>query len=264
MSDMINQNYLLNDQYKDASNFSLRLHALRRMGAMQRSWYRWIFDHIELASDGAVLELGCGPGFLWLENIERVPSTWRVTLSDFSSGMLQDARTNLGEKAQDFTFEVIDAQAIPYPDAYFDVIIANAMLYHVPDLARALAEVSRVLKPGGRFYATSIGDTAVLSLSQLMHQIIPDSWLSSSLGFSIENGKEQIARWFSRVELDRVEKHMTVGDRETLMELARSGLSKEDQQDPAKLLPVEEAIDQLLARQGKIHFNMDFGLFSAR
>src|SRR6476659_6350559 len=104
MSDMINQGYLLNDQYRDAANFTLRLRALRRMGAMQRSWYRWIFDHIELASDGLVLELGCGPGFLWLENIERVPTTWSVTLSDFSPGMLQDARANLGKSGQGFAF----------------------------------------------------------------------------------------------------------------------------------------------------------------
>ena len=47
--------------------------------------------------------------------------------------------------------ELIDIQQIPYPDGSFDTAIANFMLYHVPDLPRAIGEVRRVLRPGGRF-----------------------------------------------------------------------------------------------------------------
>ena len=53
---------------------------------------------------------------------------------------------------------VIDAQSIPFARWSFDAVIANSMLYHVPDRARALAEIQRILKPSGRFYASTIGE----------------------------------------------------------------------------------------------------------
>ena len=56
-----------------------------------------------------------------------------------------------------FTFEVVDAQLIPYEKHTFNVVIANYMLYHVPDLAKALSEIRRVLQPKGRLYATTVG-----------------------------------------------------------------------------------------------------------
>ena len=49
-------------------------------------------------------------------------------------------------------FECADIQNLPYQDASFDVVIANMMLYHVPDIARGLSEVRRVLRRDGRFF----------------------------------------------------------------------------------------------------------------
>jgi len=63
--------------------------------------------------------------------------------------MLDEAQQRLANVPSDFAFERIDVQAIPYNDASFDVVIANHMLYHVPDLPKALAEIRRVLRPGG-------------------------------------------------------------------------------------------------------------------
>ncbi len=54
-------------------------------------------------------------------------------------------------------FKEIDAQSIPFEDETFDAVIANHMLYHVPDRPKAIAEIKRVLKPGGRLIATTIG-----------------------------------------------------------------------------------------------------------
>lgn len=51
--------------------------------------------------------------------------------------------------------KIIDIQNIPYEDNSFDLVIANMMLYHVPDLPRALAEVGRVLKPEGKLYTAT-------------------------------------------------------------------------------------------------------------
>jgi ubiquinone/menaquinone biosynthesis C-methylase UbiE len=108
----------------------------------------WLFDQLALPAACRVLELGAGPGDLWRKNAGRIPPGGEVTLSDLSPGMVETARGALAAVPHPFAFAMVDAQAIPFPDATFDVVIASFMLYHVPDRSRALAEIRRVLTPG--------------------------------------------------------------------------------------------------------------------
>ena len=93
-----------------------------------------------------MLEVGCGSGAFWEANGDRVDPTWRLTLTDFSPGMVEAAQRVLGGRAQ---LLVADVQELPFPDESFDVVLANHMLYHVPDRPRAFAEIARVLVTGG-------------------------------------------------------------------------------------------------------------------
>ena len=170
------QTYLLNSQYKDATNFGARVRLHRRFSTNKYGWYRWVFDHFKLDEGSSVLEVGCGPGLLWLSNRHRIPASWQISLTDFSPGMLQEAREWLGEER--FVYEVADAQALPFADARFDAVIANHMLYHVPDLPRALTEIQRVLKPGGHFYASTIGLERMHELDELIWQCWPSAELA--------------------------------------------------------------------------------------
>src|SRR5439155_6255128 len=120
-------------------------------------WHRCVFDRLDLAPNTRPLELGCGPGVLWSENPDRLPTGWEVVLSDFSPGMVHEARQKLRGRASTFRFAMADAQAVPFAPASFDAVIANHMLYHVPDRAKALNEIRRVLRPGGRLYAATNG-----------------------------------------------------------------------------------------------------------
>src|SRR5262245_4726991 len=95
MSNLVDRQYLLNEQYKDASNLNTRLQFFQRFSTNAVDQYRWIFDHFKLAPSSRILELGCGSGLLWQNNLDRVPPDWTITLSDFSSGMLQEAQYNL-------------------------------------------------------------------------------------------------------------------------------------------------------------------------
>ena len=97
----------------------------------------------------------------------RVPQSWDVTLTDASSGMLEEARAYLENEPRTFAYEVVDAQAIPFDAASFDAVIAVHMLYHVPDQHRALREVRRVLKPEGLFYASTNGRTHMQEIGDL-------------------------------------------------------------------------------------------------
>jgi ubiquinone/menaquinone biosynthesis C-methylase UbiE len=83
-------------QYRDASNLNARIALHERFSTNAYGWQRWVFDQLELPPDARVLELGCGTGKLWVENRDRTPEGWDVTLTDASPGMLREARRNLG------------------------------------------------------------------------------------------------------------------------------------------------------------------------
>ncbi len=93
-----------------------------------------------------------------------------IALSDFSPGMIEEAQHNLADAGRPFAFERIDAQAIPFADASFDMVIANHMLYHVPDRPQALAEIRRVLRPGGRLYAATGGANHLREIGELVQR----------------------------------------------------------------------------------------------
>lgn len=86
MSKIADQHYLLADQYRDATNLDarVRLHVL--FSTNKYGWNRWYFDRLDLPPRARVLELGCGPGHLWRDNLDRIPVDWDVALSDFRQG----------------------------------------------------------------------------------------------------------------------------------------------------------------------------------
>ena len=91
-----------------------------------------------------ILELGCVNAAMWKKRVDDLPEGCELLLTDLSAGMLEEARGQLGER-EHVRYAQVDAMEIPYGDAGFDAVIANMMLYHVPDIDRALAEIRRVL-----------------------------------------------------------------------------------------------------------------------
>lgn len=174
MSKSSDQKYLLTDQYQNASNLNARQQLHDRFSTNKHGWHRWVFDQFNLSPKSCILELGCGPGTLWLQNVHRIPEGWDITLSDFSLGMLQNAQRNLRPSHRHFKFVVVDAQSIPLEDESFDAVIANHILYHVPDRNKAFSEIRRILKPGRRFYASTNGRDHLRELRELVRAFAPN------------------------------------------------------------------------------------------
>ncbi len=255
----IDQQYLLHDQYKNAANLRARIELHRRFST-NPGWYRWVFDQYSIAPHSRILELGCGPAFFWRSNLEHIPDDWEIVLSDFSPGMLQEAQHMLRESGKHFTFQVIDAQSIPYEDHSFDAVIAHHMLYHVPDREQALAEIRRVLRPAGSFYATTNGQNHLLEIRQLKRQVgLSAPSMVASAPFTLENGQEQLARWFKQVEVRRFTNELTVTETEPLVAFIRSTNTKD--QDAEKLQHLRNLIEQELAQHSVIHIQGDTGMF---
>jgi ubiquinone/menaquinone biosynthesis C-methylase UbiE len=253
------------EQYGDASNLNARIALHQRFSTNHYGWQRWVYDQFELSAQSDILELGCGPADLWRENADRIPSGWHVTLSDFSPGMVSEAKANLCRLGRHFQFELIDAQSIPFGDRSFDAVIANHMLYHVPDKASALAEIRRVLKPGGRLYASTVGQTHMRELDALMVRFLPamdPMFGASASSFLLENGEAQLTEWFSPVHTYRYEDALIVTEAEPLVAYALSSFAgialKED-----RLARFTRWVEDEIARHGAIHITKDSGLFEA-
>ncbi len=262
------QQYLLTEQYKDATNLKarIRLHVLFSTNKM--SWHRWVFDQCDIAPGSCILELGCGPGYFFKQNLDRIPPGSQITLSDFSPGMLQEAQNTLAGSPHPFEFQVIDAQSIPFEDNSLDHVIANQMLYHVPDRPRAFAEIQRVLKPGGRFCAATNGETNLQEIRQIQRRadIAPFVGVlgkGEKYPFSLENGAAQLAPWFDSIEVRRFENSLVVTEAEPLVAFILSTVPPSAVN--AELLQfLRTLIDQGLAEHEAIHITVDTGVFLAK
>lgn len=268
MPSITDQDHLLTDQYRSAANLSARNSLHERFSINQRGWHPWVFDQIaSLPAQSRILELGCGPGWLWVHNRQRIPSGWEITLGDLSPGMIDQARRNLAQEGETrFRFEVIDAQAIPYPDAAFDAVVANHMLYHVPDRPRALAEIRRVLKPDGWLYAATNGRDHMAELWQIVLQVgdATRDANRSELHFGLESGLEQLQPWFAAIERRDYPDALRITEAEPLIAYAASSALWGVQGDEAATERLAEHVRDQLAREGVIHISKNSGLFVAR
>lgn len=168
-------------------------HRLARRSALYREFLRGD-DPLEVAFTTVcalrprrVLQVGCGRGaFAHRVAVELGAS---VIAIDLSPRMVALAR-ELGVDALHG-----DVQELPFADGAFDCVVANWMLHHVPRLGRAVAEVSRVLAPGGSLVATTMGAGDLEELWSLL-----GSASRSEASFTAESGAAVLAPRFGRVE----------------------------------------------------------------
>jgi SAM-dependent methyltransferase len=145
------------------------------------------FAAVEECRPTTVLEVGCGPGEL-AERIGRELNA-DVVAVDISPRMIELAC------ARGVTARLGDVQRLPFADETFDCAVAAWMLYQVPDVDRALSELARVLRPGGRLVAVTNEIDHLLELRELVGQ--PGV---RETAFNGTNGAELLYRRFADVE----------------------------------------------------------------
>lgn len=248
-------------QYRDSSNLDARIALHARFSTARRDFYEWVFDHFDLPADARILEVGCGTGLLWSKNRAHTlrAATWQLTLSDFSIGMLETARTT-GIAA---TFLQSDAQAIPFPTGYFDAVIANHMLYHVPNLPHALAEIRRVLKPRGKLYATTNTRDHMRELKALIAECGGAPLHIPERGFTLEYGAEHLLQYFADVRRFDLENGLVVTEVEPLVAYVMSTAGGRQLRANNSEQRLRETIAARIARDGAFRITKAAGLFVA-
>lgn len=134
-----------------------------------------------------VVDVGCGDGRFAARLARELGVD--VVAFDLSARMVQLARER-GVNAS-----LGDVERLPAPDGAYDCAVANWMLYHVPHLERGLAELARVLRPGGRLVAATFGELNLVELWRALGEETPPPQ-----PFSRENGYAPLTRHFARVE----------------------------------------------------------------
>jgi ubiquinone/menaquinone biosynthesis C-methylase UbiE len=118
----------------------------RRMGFFERVLFEDGREWVCSRASGEVLEVAVGTG----RNFPFYPAGVRLTGIDLSPAMLEIARKRADELSLNADLRESDAQELPFADASFDTVVCTLSLCNIPDDRRAIAEMKRVLRPGGR------------------------------------------------------------------------------------------------------------------
>lgn len=256
MSLKINDSMSVKEQYKKTDNLNTRISIHDKYSTNKMGMSNWYFTIYKIENGMKVLELGCGTGSMWIDHKDAIKRCSHIVLSDLSEGMLTEAKNKIGV-FHNTEYKVIDIQEIPFADDYFDIVIANYMLYHVPDINKAVSEVSRVLKKGGFFYAGTTGENGIMeTIVKILGMDL--SYINT---FSLENGMEKMAPYFSEIEIKRYKDSLEVTNIDDLMDYIYSGITFKN---ACKMSP-DEVRNKLLScmEDGILRLPKDPGMFVA-
>jgi len=119
--------------------------------AVQRLLIRWFKKKTRLQPGARILEVGCGRG-AGAAMLLQAFAPGALHAMDLDLAMIRQARAYLPPRQTAIFLYVGDVPHLPYPDAALDAVFGFGVLHHVPDWRRGLAEIARVLKPGGRYF----------------------------------------------------------------------------------------------------------------
>lgn len=240
----------LKSQYENANNISARIRLHKEFSTNRQGWFPWLFetgiqpvlqqgvgmqankttsetktsdeqikiDHI--ITQPRVLELGCGDGSLWTENMMHLPENVHITVSDISEGMIRDIRRNIGADNR-FSYETFDCQHIPAQSNTYDIVIANHVLFYCDDIAQVCKEVQRVLKPNGIFLCSTYASKHMQEITHLVQNFDSRIILAAENlfdRFGLDNGGEMLKEYFAHVDILRYEDSIVIDRADPLIE----------------------------------------------
>lgn len=204
---------LKDDQYRDSSKLMARMMLHTKYG--QKSALPDLADLLHIKPGAQVLDVGCGAGWFWTRTAAKFPDDISIVLTDISPGMVEEARTRVMGMGRwtDVRAEVADVCALPFAEKSFDTVFAMHMLYHAPDLDKALSEIARVLRDDGAVVASTNGATNLASLFELGYSVLGGPAADPGAAvFGLENGEASMRKHFRDVAVHRSADTMRITD----------------------------------------------------
>lgn len=238
--------------YRDAGNLKTRIDIY--------DYRKPEFDPVEYAAGllpsdlGLVLDVGAGFG-RYTRRLRADHPEATVVAIDKGPGMLTEVEAPV---------MVADAQAIPYPDDCADAVLAMHMLYHVPDVAKAVAEFRRVLKPGGTLLASTNVQGDMAEFGELWARAAGPvlgsngyTWTGAIAGFDGASAPALLEAEFASVEVFEEAGLVSVPDPEPILRFMAS-IQSFAECDDAAMAAILETASQELAGHFAEHETFDF------
>lgn len=255
----------LKTQYLNASNISARISLHQMYSTGRPGWFQWIYDNCRICRNMNILELGCGSGTFWTVNLDKLPPDINVTITDISEGMIRDAKrniTNSGLAQYNFSYNTTDCCNIPYPDNSFDIVIANHVLFYCNPVTKAVNEIHRVLKSGGRLICSTYSSRHMQEINQLVSDFDSRIVLSADrlyTIFGLDNGCQLLNNDFKQIEKKIYKDSLIVDKAEPLIEYIMSCHGNQNQYLLDRYSSFKNFVSDRLSRP--MHITKEAGIF---
>jgi SAM-dependent methyltransferase len=281
--------HVRDELYADPAKLGARIDLHARFSTNPVSLPEWELRLVDLSAVRHALDAGCGTGNFLVPLARRLVGQGGTVVGlDLSAGVLATARARVEADGLPATCQVGDVEALPFADGTFDLALANFMLYHVPDLDKGIAELRRVLRPGGTLLAATNGEGHMREVFDLGTAAcaaagVPEASEAKIFGrqearlsFSLENGAAWLGRHFAQVRLERHPDALRVTELDPLVAYYASTWALDKVVDAAAPAPEERAalgerivegfralVAEQLAEEGYVHVTKDAGVFVA-
>jgi SAM-dependent methyltransferase len=255
----------LTGQYSNSQKLAARARLHTEYSVSETPWFDWIAKRLGLKEGDRVLDIGCGPGWFWQGSAHLLPERIELTLADKSPGMVSEALDRCRSiKQWTVTGLEADAADLPLADKSVDAVIAMHMLYHVPDQAKALAEMHRVLKPGGLLAVTTNGAGNLRDLYALTTIFGSDPVEPVAATFGLEIAERRLKAQFGNVTREIQPAHLRITSPEDVF-MALTSYPPGDTAPDEQLAAFRAAIDAAFARgNGVLEVEKEVALFLSR
>jgi ubiquinone/menaquinone biosynthesis C-methylase UbiE len=160
------QTHVNNEYYTNAARASDEYFAEIEARRYETHYHlRELFDSLD-GRGRRLLEIGCGIG---VDSIQLAQRGFKVTAVDLTENALDIARQFAARRGAEIDFQPGNAERLDFPDSSFDAVYSFGVLHHTPDIERSVAEVHRVLRPGGTAYVMLYHRD---SLVNLVHRVL--------------------------------------------------------------------------------------------